>query len=498
MKLAGVDVTQIHITYSMERSCEICRFGEAKHVIYDQYMGQTLNNLNRHFLIFKKPDATAQYVCRIVAEFLSAYDLLLPEAVYCADMYLKGDSIPGTYDFLDRKDDPNNLISGFLAEKLRAEYTVEQERYILAHELFHEVFRTKDDFFASLDFGIEDYCETKADYFEHLSKDRESHIDRLRRAPPESVSARIHGSLDEYAEQVRHLDYSAITQVYRKSEKLREELFCDHWAALWLTMTRLNYWLAGGRSRLEAAVAEEDFATKLTAVYVGHYHLRMINLLRDGTRQYYRIVKGLHPRSDLERQFKDSEFETHMLITQIRSQYLLDHCSRLYAAFRMIERINASSRRSRWLRFWRRTERPRIAKVGMADLSSALITIGISLLGDSENAYRADYTSFRLRLIEKQRQYYEIIADDLVPTAFHWLFGAELETDARQVVEKKGGSLESVRSKLDDGNTVRGTRKYVEFLLGLGDESDQRMGDVRSLMERMADAMKAKKAHKVG
>lgn len=114
-----------HVTYSTERNCETVKFGNQTVIIYDQYLGQTFNQMNRLWLNSSNPEEAEAYALKVMAERAQVTGRL-QLALILAASYRVMDGRSQTY-----KTDHDARRRGFL--------TFVQERYVLVHELFHAI-----------------------------------------------------------------------------------------------------------------------------------------------------------------------------------------------------------------------------------------------------------------------------------------------------------------------------------------------------------------------
>jgi hypothetical protein len=465
---AKVSPEQLVVIYSPTRLCETVKIGGRTIVLYDQYLGQTLNNLNRHFLVFKNPAAAMEYFHRLLAEFFSEYDLLLPEATFCVSHYSKGKETPRSFDFI-RSKSKKKVKNGLLNEVLRALYTTTQEQYILAHELLHEIFQQEEKSLSGLNSEmlnafppIEDFIETQIEHLEDFKNNRSDYFRRLKEVTPRELKKRLLGSsIANFKKEMEGEDFNEQIQVLRESKVLREELFCDNWAAILVALNSLN--ATTQRDAGKGAISrQEQFRSVLKAIYVGHHHLRIINLLRDGVRGYYLFVTGAKKKSV----YASSEYKTRQIITQIRSQYLKDLCAKLYASFELLNDLQNKRQAGQTVSQENDADLPLVAMV------VSLLTVDVLLTEpDKHSSINRAYENFDMQLIEQQRNYYDLFADRYNNYIFEMLFGGELEGVVRKQVAANGGSLDDLRDELGDPETVAGLRRFVELSVGLGQAS---------------------------
>ncbi|MHA6718655.1 hypothetical protein ACX40Y_04300 [Sphingomonas sp. RS6] len=113
------------VTYSSERTCETIRSGGDQIVIYDQYLGQTFNQLNRLHANAVSPDEARVYAYKVAAEF-AQIDGQPRLAASLAIAHVANREAALTH----RKD-------GDLVRRMRIGAL--QEAYVIAHEAFHTI-----------------------------------------------------------------------------------------------------------------------------------------------------------------------------------------------------------------------------------------------------------------------------------------------------------------------------------------------------------------------
>src|SRR6266850_3499064 len=65
------DTPELFVTYSSERRCEFIRVAGKEYLVYDQYLGQTFNRLNRiQFAKHGAQSLSRSIACKILAEHL--------------------------------------------------------------------------------------------------------------------------------------------------------------------------------------------------------------------------------------------------------------------------------------------------------------------------------------------------------------------------------------------------------------------------------------------
>ena len=116
----------LHVTYSTERTCETLDLAGGRIVIYDQYLGQTFNQLNRLHLNGSDPEDMTTYGCKLLAERAQLLGCLEQSLAFAAAYRL-------------RQHEASNAHREDRDLKKRLEWTLIQESYVVVHELFHSV-----------------------------------------------------------------------------------------------------------------------------------------------------------------------------------------------------------------------------------------------------------------------------------------------------------------------------------------------------------------------
>ncbi|MEY2334512.1 hypothetical protein [Acidithiobacillus ferrianus] len=118
----------LFVTYSSERRCELVRLGDKLHLVYDQYLGQSFNRLNRIQFAKNRPDLLSMaYACKFIAERL---------------VTLNSIGLGAFFGLMSRQLEKNAYEKGdpfesLCENKLRYKMIAAQEMYVMAHELAH-------------------------------------------------------------------------------------------------------------------------------------------------------------------------------------------------------------------------------------------------------------------------------------------------------------------------------------------------------------------------
>ena len=240
--------TEFKIVYSTSRRVELVTLSGVSWVIYDQYMGQTMNLLNRIFIEAEDKQHSIVYFHKVLAERLLEVGRL-EEALHCATIYH------------NHREDLNLKR---LDEEWRFLLIEVHEAFLLHHEFGHAVF-AKETLFPIM-------REHASQIIEDLIKSKRRSIEKIiedaRNAPPAAIH---HQNIDDFILSIQKLDrgYNSIigAQIaYLNASQTLEEVFCDIFAADLV----LNIEMQKGR----------DIVKTLRAIYIGFYHMQAIEYLR--------------------------------------------------------------------------------------------------------------------------------------------------------------------------------------------------------------------------
>lgn len=144
---------ELFVTYSSERRCELVRIAGKLYLVYDQYLGQSFNRLNRIQFAKHRPDQLSMaYACKFVAERLVTLNAIAPAAFF---------------GLMSREFEQNAHEKGSPFESigedegLRHQMIAAQEMFVMAHELAHH--RWSLDHFAlskEISTYIEDFLQS--------------------------------------------------------------------------------------------------------------------------------------------------------------------------------------------------------------------------------------------------------------------------------------------------------------------------------------------------
>lgn len=117
------NVPLLKTCYTSERTCEFVAFGDQEYIIYDQYIGQTLNMFNRIFYNSTDKFDSIVYAYKCFAEIFH-YMGNIKMAALCAHAYI-----------LNRGEAKSFKKDVDINKRIRT--TLLQEKFILLHEIYH-------------------------------------------------------------------------------------------------------------------------------------------------------------------------------------------------------------------------------------------------------------------------------------------------------------------------------------------------------------------------
>ena len=119
----------LFVTFSSDRKCELIRIGTTSHLVYDQYLGQSFNRLNRiQFAAHGASQLSQAYASKYVAERLLCFGHAGPAAFFAAasHQFERG---------VKEEGDPFDVPMAL--NVVRGSLTAVQEIFVIAHELAH-------------------------------------------------------------------------------------------------------------------------------------------------------------------------------------------------------------------------------------------------------------------------------------------------------------------------------------------------------------------------
>lgn len=300
--LDGLNIqSEFHLVFSSSRQCEALRLNKKNYVVYDQYLGQSINLLNRiYFKEHEYKHSSLIYSHKIAAEYLRRVNIF-EEATFCALFY---------------SENKENIISKTPPNPERLQFTLLQEFHIIAHETFHLIANQRRDIYDHFIGGVELYFQTR-EKRKHLQGSDYDIYEQSKRLDHLAVE-----SWDKYKEENKRYLKSNFKQTLettiKTSQNLRLEMACDAFASSLIALRLVDY--------LNIPVLEA-----LKAIYVGHHHLRMFKQIELALKYYANNRR--HSLLDKKRRIEiqdeiDSSVEHIELV--IRSQHMLHHCIELY------------------------------------------------------------------------------------------------------------------------------------------------------------------------
>lgn len=240
----------IKVVYSSARRVEHVTLAGEVWLIYDQYIGQTMNMLNRLFIEATNAHPALVYFHKVLAERLVEVGQLA-SALHCASTYHSSRDV---------------LCAKRSDEAWRDLLTRTHERFLLYHEFGHRVFasptlmpvmREHVQFLIQHQIGVK-------------QRSLQDVLESFRDTPS---AAMHHQDFDASIREIKLQYESEEGQRFRQAQlvslaesQTEEEVFCDVFAS--------DFVLAEGR--LDGA----DIARVLRAIYVGFYHLQALEYLR--------------------------------------------------------------------------------------------------------------------------------------------------------------------------------------------------------------------------
>lgn len=240
----------VKVVYSTSRKVENVKVAGAYWLIYDQYMGQSINLLNRVFLEAFDANPALIYFHKVLAERLVEVGRL-SEALHCGIKYQQGRSALAP----KRTDEP-----------WRALLTSVHERFLLYHEFGHRVYQHPDKLHAVRE-HVQSLIEDRA---RENSKSLDGLIEAMRNAP---AAAYHHQDLED---AIRDVQLNHASEAGRAFERARAAAFCD---VQWQEEVFCDIFAADMISN-EAILDHLDHTRVLRAVYIGFYHLQALEYLR--------------------------------------------------------------------------------------------------------------------------------------------------------------------------------------------------------------------------
>lgn len=240
--------TNLKIVYSAARRVELITLSGKTWIVYDQYMGQTMNLLNRLFLEAENGRPSAIYFHKVLAERLVEVGRL-EEALHCASIY-------GTHR--------NELKSKRANDEWRFFLTNTHESFLLYHEFGHRIFANE----TLLPVIREHVSVLIGDLIKVKQRSIEEIVEAVRNAPSAAIH---HQNIDDVILDIQMRDESAqrfndAQIAYLNDPQTFEEVFCDIIAADHV----LGVTTQKGHDPIKV----------LRAIYIGFYHMQALEYLR--------------------------------------------------------------------------------------------------------------------------------------------------------------------------------------------------------------------------
>ena len=288
--------TRLKLVFTPSRRAERLRLCGESWLIYDQYLGQTFNLLNRLFFNAEGEREAITYFHKYIAERTLEHGR--------AEL---GVSLANFYD--DERDGVRRTVDG---DPLRPAFTIVGEQFAIFHELSHDILESGHDF-ADFFMGlVADSLDARREF--RRTETRESVIEGFRKSDPAAyhnapLDQVIAETLADYDSPMGARGREAYGRALDASETA-EELFCDFAAC--------DFALMGGGEDLMG------LRDTLRALYIASYHLKTLDYVD-------RAVEALLLRDLLGR-----DHEAHRLYRsqamQIRNHCLRDHLLMMYEA----------------------------------------------------------------------------------------------------------------------------------------------------------------------
>lgn len=126
----NIEYPELVVCYSTERTCEFVSINEKDYIIYDQYLGQSINMLNRIYFNSTDKYDSLTYAYKVLCEICHySSKIELSKLLYTSYVLNKDNHI-------SYKQNNNYAV--------RSEYTYFQEFFVLMHEVAHWLLSKKD------------------------------------------------------------------------------------------------------------------------------------------------------------------------------------------------------------------------------------------------------------------------------------------------------------------------------------------------------------------
>lgn len=259
----------IHVTfqtvYSLNRKNETLEINNKNFIIYDQYLGKTINLFNKAFLQLNDPHVINHYCFRYLVESFRVKGMGVE-----ADMFIELGKKTNSFE---------KLNSAYRAESLISSYTYIQETFIIFHEIAHLIVK-KNPRYLNFRFNkISKYIDDQPlSILNKLSKQKNENIENFE------------FNLDD-----------------KRRKNLVEEITCDYIA------TKYTF-----EALLELNLLEP--AQFCEAIYLGLRSMRSLNLL-DGYITSYSNRRDTKKTNNLSQLFKESSIRFWLIKDSISLMY---------------------------------------------------------------------------------------------------------------------------------------------------------------------------------
>lgn len=289
----GMKLPELKVVYSADRRCELVNIGtEKKHLIYDQYLGQSFNKLNRNLVASHSRDQLSKaYACKYLAEKL----LLKGETILATVLALLS---VGFDSHVNEKGNPYTETTS-ADENKRLYYVVVQELFVMAHEIGHLLY--------SINKG------TKKNPENHIKEILTEFAKRKINSESYDIMVRRYGRRwgDEALAHDREKHY---IETIDEHPELIPEAFADQMGAL------LAY-------RVATEFFEIDPETAVEGLVLGHKYLRLFHALDSLADELCKTGWGTNSAdiSSIGKRLKDCVWEGkdgNIRITQLREHFL--------------------------------------------------------------------------------------------------------------------------------------------------------------------------------
>ena len=126
-----LEIPDVKITSSLNKLCEIFNFRNKNYIVYDQYLGQFMNKLNR-LLLYETEDEAFFYLCKLLGEEYFILNNTKQASIFLLTHQIKSKSLAKNLSKKQIKD-KNQMVTS-------------QESFVFFHELSHLIVNKKNDY----------------------------------------------------------------------------------------------------------------------------------------------------------------------------------------------------------------------------------------------------------------------------------------------------------------------------------------------------------------